>query len=91
MTLRHFSNHCILVVDMPNTRCDWNQMRRAKCANLDVLFAAVHLPPKVGSGLVFADGVVRMTPSKFVMRPPWDSERSASSDFTPLKQKNNRE
>jgi hypothetical protein len=27
------------------------------------------------------------TPSKFVMRPPWDSERSASFDFTSLKQK----
>ncbi len=26
--------------------------------------------------------MLRTTPSKFVMRPPWDSERSVSSDFT---------
>jgi hypothetical protein len=32
--------------------------------------------------------MVWMTPSKFVMRPPWDSKRSASSDFTYLKQNN---
>jgi hypothetical protein len=31
--------------------------------------------------------LVQTTPSKFVMRPPWDSERSASFDFTSLKQK----
>jgi hypothetical protein len=31
--------------------------------------------------------LVQTTPSKFVMTPPWDSERSASFDFTSLKQK----
>jgi hypothetical protein len=31
--------------------------------------------------------LVRMTPSKFIMRLPWDSERSASFDFISLKQK----
>ncbi len=31
--------------------------------------------------------MVWMTPSKFVMRPPWDGKRSASSDFTSLEQK----
>jgi hypothetical protein len=31
--------------------------------------------------------LVQTTPSKFIMRPPWDSERSASFDFTSLKHK----
>ncbi len=30
--------------------------------------------------------LVRATPSKFFMRPPWDSERSAGFDFASLKQ-----
>ncbi len=31
---------------------------------------------------------VRVTPSRFVLRQPWDSERSAGFDFTSLKPKN---
>jgi hypothetical protein len=31
--------------------------------------------------------MLQVTPSKFIMRPLLDSERSASSDFTSLKQK----
>ncbi len=31
--------------------------------------------------------LIRVTPSKFFMRPPWDSERPAGIDFASLKQK----
>jgi hypothetical protein len=31
--------------------------------------------------------LIWVTPSKFFMRPPWDSERSAGFDFASLKQK----
>jgi hypothetical protein len=45
-------------------------------ADSDILFTAVYPPPKGGSGLILL--LILTTPSKFIMRPPWGSERSAS-------------
>ncbi len=50
----------------------------------DILFTAVYPPLKGGNGLILL--LILTTPSKFIMRPPWGSERSASF-FTSLKQK----
>jgi hypothetical protein len=54
-------------------------------ADLDISFAAIYIPLKGGGGLVFTADLA--TPSKFFMRPPWDSKRTVGLNFASLKQK----
>jgi hypothetical protein len=54
-------------------------------ADSDVIFKAVHLPLNGGGRLILSDGLEASC--KLVLKLFWDSEKSASSDFTLRKRK----
>jgi hypothetical protein len=86
-----------------HTRCVQNQMWKSEITSIQIFVGTwlfqdflrpprtYHLQQSIYGQKAAADPfllLVRTTPSRFVIRLPWDSERSAGFDFTFLKPKN---